>query len=77
MIPAVFGGVRSAPLLRLVWKGFLESLYVLFTDTYDDPGNYLNGTVPLDITGCVNMCMYKLNESTSNAINVENYSVIT
>ena len=26
-IPTVFGGALCAPLLKLVWKGFLESLY--------------------------------------------------
>ena len=31
MIPTVFGGALRAPLLRLVWKGFLESLYLPWT----------------------------------------------
>ena len=29
MIPTVFGGALRAPPLRLVWKGFLESLYIV------------------------------------------------
>ena len=41
MIPTVFGGARGAPPLRLVWKGFLESLY-----TSDPP---IDGRVRLQI----------------------------
>ena len=37
MIPMVFGGARSAPLLRLVWKGFLESLYDIHWSTPNCP----------------------------------------
>ncbi|KAF8839794.1 carbohydrate esterase family 16 protein [Paxillus ammoniavirescens] len=40
--------------------------YGLFTDIYNNPQNYLNGTVPLNVTGCVNSCVYQLNESTSD-----------
>ena len=34
MIPTVFGGALCAPPLRLVWKGFLESLYNLFSNCW-------------------------------------------
>jgi hypothetical protein len=40
--------------------------YGLFTDIYNNPQNYLNGTAPLNVTGCVNSCVYQLNESTSD-----------
>ena len=39
--------------------------YGLFADIYNHPGNYLNGIAPLNVTGCVNSCVYTLNESTS------------
>lgn len=39
--------------------------YGFFTDVYNHPGNYLNGTAPLNVTGCINSCVYALNESTS------------
>ncbi|KAH7923372.1 carbohydrate esterase family 16 protein [Leucogyrophana mollusca] len=32
--------------------------YGLFTDIYSNPQNYLNGTAPLNVTGCINTCMY-------------------
>ncbi|KAH7909673.1 carbohydrate esterase family 16 protein [Hygrophoropsis aurantiaca] len=40
--------------------------YGLITDIYNNPGNYLNGTAPLNVTGCVNSCVYNLNESESD-----------
>ncbi|KIJ64027.1 carbohydrate esterase family 16 protein [Hydnomerulius pinastri MD-312] len=40
--------------------------YGLFTDIYNYPQNYLNGTAPLNVTGCVNSCVYQLNESTGD-----------
>ncbi|EGN96374.1 carbohydrate esterase family 16 protein [Serpula lacrymans var. lacrymans S7.3] len=39
----------------------------LFTDMYNHPQNYLNGTAPLNVTGCVNSCIFALNESTGDA----------
>lgn len=30
---------------------------------------YLNATAPLNVAGCVNACVYELNESTSNVVN--------
>ncbi|KAN0082890.1 carbohydrate esterase family 16 protein [Tylopilus felleus] len=43
--------------------------YGLFADIYNHPGNYLNGIAPLNVTGCVNSCVYTLNESTSATVN--------
>ncbi|KAF9233570.1 carbohydrate esterase family 16 protein [Melanogaster broomeanus] len=40
--------------------------YGLFTDIYNNPTKYLNGTAPLNVTGCVNSCVYNLNESTGD-----------
>ncbi|KAF8132832.1 carbohydrate esterase family 16 protein [Boletus edulis] len=40
--------------------------YGFFTDVYNHPGNYLNGTAPLNVTGCIDSCVYALNESTSD-----------
>jgi len=40
--------------------------HALFTDMYDNPQSYLNGTAPLNVTGCVNSCVYALNESTAD-----------
>jgi hypothetical protein len=50
------------------WEPASFDSYGLFTDIYDHPGNYLNGTAPLNVTGCVNACVYELNKSTSNAV---------
>ncbi|KAH7890290.1 carbohydrate esterase family 16 protein [Phlebopus sp. FC_14] len=38
--------------------------YGLFTDMYNNPQDYLNGTAPLNVTGCVNACVYGRDEST-------------
>ncbi|KAH0826353.1 carbohydrate esterase family 16 protein [Lanmaoa asiatica] len=43
--------------------------YGFFTDIYNHPGNYLNGTAPLNVTGCINSCVHELNESTSATVN--------
>ena len=37
----------------------------LFADMYQNPSVYLNGTAPLNITGCVQPCVYALNASTT------------
>jgi len=38
----------------------------LFSDMYYNPQNYLNGTAPLNVTGCVHSCVYALNQSTTD-----------
>ncbi|PAV23314.1 carbohydrate esterase family 16 [Pyrrhoderma noxium] len=35
----------------------------LFSDMYTNPQNYLNGTAPLNVTGCINSCVFPLNQS--------------
>jgi len=32
---------------------------------YNNPQNYLNGTAPYNVTGCVNSCVYALNNATA------------
>ncbi|KAI0729700.1 GDSL lipase/esterase [Fomitopsis betulina] len=44
--------------------GYFDS-YGLFQNMYANPGNYLNGTAPLNITGCIKSCIFQVNESTS------------
>lgn len=46
-----------APTLRGAHIGYFDS-YGLFSDIMDHPGQYLNGTAPLNVTGCVNACPY-------------------
>ena len=45
-------------------EGYFDS-YGLFANMYANPGNYLNGTAPLNITGCIKSCIFQVNESTS------------
>lgn len=32
----------------------------------EHPQNYLNGTAPLNVNGCITSCVYGLNENTSD-----------
>ncbi|KAJ6632150.1 GDSL lipase/acylhydrolase [Mycena sp. CBHHK59/15] len=41
--------------------GLFDS-YGLFQDIIDHPSLYLNGTAPLNTTGCIKSCVYELNE---------------
>ncbi|KAJ7203776.1 hypothetical protein GGX14DRAFT_551761 [Mycena pura] len=41
--------------------GLFDS-YGLFQDILDHPSQYLNGTAPLNTTGCIKSCVYQLNE---------------
>lgn len=45
--------------------GIFDS-YGLFTDMYNNPAQYLNGTAPLNVTGCVNSCVYAINANISD-----------
>lgn len=45
-------------------KGLFDS-HGLFTDILNNPALYLNGTAPLNTTGCWDSCVFQLNESTS------------
>ena len=44
--------------------GLFDS-YALFSDMISNPQNYLNGTAPLNVTGCIKSCIYAVNESQS------------
>ncbi|KDQ55498.1 carbohydrate esterase family 16 protein [Jaapia argillacea MUCL 33604] len=54
-----------APALPGAHVGLFDS-YGLFTDMYNYPANYLNGTAPLNVTGCVHSCVLNVNESTGD-----------
>ncbi|KAI0944616.1 hypothetical protein AcW1_002285 [Taiwanofungus camphoratus] len=45
--------------------GLFDS-YGLIEDVLTYPQNYMNGTAPLNTTGCIRSCVYKVNESTSD-----------
>ena len=42
--------------------GYFDS-HALFTEVYNNPKAYLNGTAPLNVTGAVHSCIYKEGES--------------
>jgi len=44
--------------------GYFSS-YDLISDILAHPANYLNGTAPLNTTGCINSCPYPVNANTS------------
>lgn len=45
--------------------GLFDS-HTLFQNIVDDPGSFLNGTAPFNVTGCVQSCVFELNESLSD-----------
>lgn len=45
--------------------GLFDS-HTLFQNIVDDPGSFLNGTAPFNVTGCVQSCVFELNESISD-----------
>ncbi|KAJ3773828.1 GDSL lipase/esterase [Lentinula raphanica] len=53
------------PSLKGAHIGLFDS-YSLFEDMIANPANYLNGTAPLNITGCAHSCVYQLDESTAD-----------
>ena len=46
-------------------KTALFDSYSLFADMFTHPALYLNGTAPLNVTGCINPCVYQLNQDPS------------
>ncbi|KAK7685016.1 hypothetical protein QCA50_011851 [Cerrena zonata] len=54
-----------APTLHGAHIGLFDS-YALFSDMIAHPQLYLNGTVPLNVTGASHSCVFELNESTSS-----------
>ncbi|KAJ4488158.1 GDSL lipase/esterase [Lentinula aciculospora] len=53
------------PSLKNAHLGLFDS-YSLFEDMIANPATYFNGTAPLNVTGCVHSCVYRLNESTTD-----------
>ncbi|TFK24006.1 GDSL lipase/acylhydrolase [Coprinopsis marcescibilis] len=49
-----------APSLRDAKIALFDS-HSLFTDMYNHPSGYFNGTAPLNVTGMVDSCVYELN----------------
>ncbi len=49
-------------IMMMCRAGFFDS-HALFTDIYQHPKVYLNGTVPLNVTGAVHSCIFKQGES--------------
>ncbi|KAF9465452.1 GDSL lipase/esterase [Collybia nuda] len=56
-----------APKLPGAHIGLFDS-HALFTDMFKRPSLYLNGTVPLNVTGAVNSCVFELHGSSSNCV---------
>ncbi|TFK50695.1 GDSL lipase/acylhydrolase [Heliocybe sulcata] len=54
-----------APALPGAHIGIFDS-YALFSAMHAEPSAYLNGTAPLNVTGCVNSCVFPLNASVSD-----------
>ncbi|KAF8896578.1 GDSL lipase/esterase [Infundibulicybe gibba] len=54
-----------APTLHGAHIGLFDS-HALFTDMFEHPAHYLNGTAPLNVTGSINSCILKENESTND-----------
>ncbi|KAG2130906.1 carbohydrate esterase family 16 protein [Suillus clintonianus] len=46
--------------------------YALFTDMYNNPQNYFNGTAPYNVTGCINSCVYTTNSTAAPTCTVAN-----
>lgn len=38
----------------------------MWNDIFQHPGNYLNGTAPLNLTGTIKTCVYEIGPSTEN-----------
>ncbi|PCH43140.1 carbohydrate esterase family 16 protein [Wolfiporia cocos MD-104 SS10] len=53
-----------APTLKGAHLGIFDS-YGLISNVRSDPQDYLNGTVPYNVTGCIRSCILQINESTS------------
>jgi hypothetical protein len=46
--------------------------YGLFTDMYNNPQNYFNGTAPYNVTGCINSCVHTMNSTAAPTCTVAN-----
>ncbi|KAF9465451.1 GDSL lipase/acylhydrolase [Collybia nuda] len=56
-----------APTLHGAHIGLFDS-HALFTDMFNRPSLYLNGTAPLNVTGAVNTCVFELHGTTSDCV---------
>ncbi|OCH95459.1 GDSL lipase/acylhydrolase [Obba rivulosa] len=56
---------QLAPTLPGAHIGVFDS-FGLFSDMIAHPASYLNGTAPLNVTGCIRSCVFKINESTAD-----------
>jgi hypothetical protein len=43
--------------------------YSLFTDIYNNPRQYLNGTAPLNVTVSASACIFQVDEPETDAVN--------
>lgn len=46
--------------------------YGLFTDMYNNPQNYFNGTAPYNVTGCIHSCVYSIGNTAAPACTITN-----
>ncbi|KAG1838391.1 carbohydrate esterase family 16 protein [Suillus subalutaceus] len=46
--------------------------YGLFTDMYNNPENYFNGTAPYNVTGCIHSCVYTVDSTAEPACTITN-----
>ncbi|KAF5381804.1 hypothetical protein D9615_005588 [Tricholomella constricta] len=58
-----------APALPGSHIGLFDS-HALFTDMYEHPATYLNGTAPLNVTGSVDSCVFEENGSSASCTKV-------
>lgn len=46
--------------------------YGLFTDMYNNPQDYFNGTAPYNVTGCIHSCVYTVDSTATPACTITN-----
>ncbi|KAF5380716.1 hypothetical protein D9757_007054 [Collybiopsis confluens] len=46
----------------------------LFADMFTNPANYLNGTAPLNVTGCINSCVFQVGGTVGDCTEVGSLS---
>lgn len=73
MLPdAHIGGSHMCPvsILHTLLVSLLATFdaYAFFTDMYTNPSAYLNGTGPLDVTGCIYSCVMQPDESGTDSL---------
>ncbi|RDB29885.1 Acetylesterase [Hypsizygus marmoreus] len=58
-----------APTLHGAHIGIFDS-HALFTDMFQHPSSYLNGTAPVNVTGAIESCVFELNGDTGTCTTV-------